>query len=250
MRSPAFATAWSVLRVVMALVIVAAVVTQLAASIATTIELDRDLGTVVANFFSFFTVLSNVLAAGVLTWAGIVHLRRPGTPAAGTPVDGPALATVLACATTAMIITGVVYNLLLRGLTLPQGSEPVPWSNEVLHLIGPLFLLLDLFVAPRRRALPWRSVAVVLIFPLVWTAYTLVRGPLVTNPGTGDPWWYPYPFLNPHNDGGWPSVLLYVVIIAIAFVVVGAATVGVGRRRAAGAGLPRPAGRRGVQPQP
>jgi hypothetical protein len=233
MRSPAFATTWSVLRLVMGLVIVAAVVTQLAASIATTIELGRDLGTVIVNFFSFFTILSNVLAAAVLLWAAIARLRRPSTA-----TEPPALATVLACATTAMIITGIVYNTLLRSITLPQGSEPVPWSNEVLHLIGPLFLLLDLFLAPGRRGLPWRSVAVVLIYPLVWTAYTLVRGPLVTNPASGDPWWYPYPFLNPNNPGGWPSVLVYVVVIAVAFVLVGSLTVWVGRRRAATASVP------------
>jgi len=226
MRSPASTTVWSILRLAMGLVIVAAVVTQLVASIVTTIELGRDLGTVIANFFSFFTILSNVLAAVVLLWAGVSALRRERTA-----VESPALATALACATTAMIITGIVYNVLLRGITLPQGSEPVPWSNEVLHLIGPLFLLLDLLLAPRRRALPWRSVAVVLIFPLVWAAYTLIRGPLVTNPATGDPWWYPYPFLNPNNPGGWPSVLVYVAVISVAFVAVGSFTVWIGRRR-------------------
>jgi len=231
MRSPASTTAWSILRLVMGLVIVAAVVTQLVASITTTIELGRDLSTVIANFFSFFTILSNVLAAVVLLWAGVSALRGGGESA----TESPALATALACATTAMIITGIVYNLLLRGITLPQGSEPVPWSNEVLHLIGPLFLLLDLLLAPRRRGLPWRSVVVVLVFPLVWAAYTLLRGPLVTNPATGDPWWYPYPFLNPNNPGGWPSVLVYVAAISVAFVAVGAFTVWIGRRRAASA---------------
>ncbi|WP_425839410.1 Pr6Pr family membrane protein [Microbacterium sp. PA5] len=230
MRSPAFTTTWSILRLVMGLVIVAAVVTQLVASVATTVELGRDLGTVIANFFSFFTILSNVLAASVLLWAGIDARRRDRTA-----VESPALATALACATTAMIITGIVYNLLLRGITLPQGSEPVPWSNEVLHLIGPLFLLLDLLFGPRRRDLPWRSVLVVLAFPLVWVTYTLLRGPLVTNPATGDPWWYPYPFLNPNNPGGWPSVLVYIAGISIAFVAVGAFTVWIGRRRAAAA---------------
>lgn len=30
----------------------------------------------------------------------------------------------------------------------------VPWSNEVLHVVGPLFLLIDLLLAVRRRALP------------------------------------------------------------------------------------------------
>ena len=36
--------------------------------------------------------------------------------------------------TTYMIVTGLVYNILLRGIELPQGSEPIPWSNETLHV--------------------------------------------------------------------------------------------------------------------
>ena len=105
---------------------------------------------------------------------------------AGAPSDEPpALALALACVTTYMVITGIVYNLLLRSIELPQGSEPIPWTNETLHLIAPLFLLADLFIGPLRRALPWRS---------VWGSsssrspgrYTLLRGPFVTNPVSGD----------------------------------------------------------------
>lgn len=227
-RSSMWSRVWSVLRVVMAAVIAAAVVRQLAASIETTLELGRDLPTVLANFFSFFTILSNVIAAFVLAWAGIAGLRARDT----LRPEPRGLATALACASTYMIITGIVYNALLRSIELPQGSEPVWWSNEVLHLVGPLFLLLDLLLGPRRRALPWRAVGAVVVFPLVWSAYTLLRGPLVVNPATGAPYWYPYPFLNPYGPGGWPSVAVYVVVIALAFVVVGTAAVGVGRRRA------------------
>lgn len=236
MRSPAFATTWSVLRLVMGLVIVAAIATQLAASIATTLELERDLSTTIANFFSFFTILSNVIAAVTLVWAAVAGLRAGS--AGSAPAAPAALSTVLACASTYMIITGLVYNTLLRGLTLPQGSEPVPWSNEVLHLIGPIFLFLDVIIGTARRALPWRTIWTIIAFPILWTVYTLVRGPLVTNPANGDPWWYPYPFLNPNNPGGWPSVIVYVAIISVAFVVVGAFVVWVGRRRAATASAP------------
>lgn len=232
MRTQASATVWTFLRLAMGLVIVAAVITQLSASIATTIELERDLGTVIANFFSFFTILSNVLAAAVLLWAAATGLRDRSPDR----VDRMPLATSLACVSTYMIITGIVYNALLRGIVLEQGSQPVPWSNEVLHLIGPLFLLADVLLGPARRALPWRTLVTILIFPLVWTAYTLVRGPFVTNPITGDPSWYPYPFLNPNGPGGWPSVVVYVVIIAASFVAVGAFAVWMGRRRAAGHG--------------
>jgi hypothetical protein len=131
-----------------------------------------------------------------------------------------------------MIVTGIVYNTLLRGIALEPGSI-VAWSNEVLHLIGPIFLLADLLLGPFRRALPWRTAVGIVVFPLVWVAYTLLRASFITNPGTGDPYWYPYPFLNPNGPGGWGSVLVYVLAIAAAIIAVALVVVWVGRRRGA-----------------
>ncbi|MFE5408154.1 Pr6Pr family membrane protein [Microbacterium sp. NPDC056569] len=230
-RTRGWATVWSVLRLAMAAVTVAAISAQLAKSTGTAVELGRDVPTTIANFFSFFTILSNAAAAIVLAWIAVWYLVK-GRRADAEPTG---LAVALACVSTYMIITGIVYNTLLRGIELPQGSAPIPWSNEVLHLIGPIFLLVDVFVGPLRRALPWRSLWVVVAFPIVWVIYTMIRGPLITNPVSGDPFWYPYPFLNPNNPGGWPSVILYVIGIAAAIVAVGAFVVWWGRRRGAAA---------------
>ena len=120
-----------------------------------------------------------------------------------------------------MIITGIVYNLLLRNIPLPQGST-VPWSNEILHVWAPIFLLLDVLFAPRRRALSWSALGAVVVFPIVWLAYTLIRGPLVHDFRTGNDWWYPYPFLNPNvQPWGYVGVALYSIGIAVAIVAVG-----------------------------
>ncbi len=229
---------WAVLRLAMAALIVAAIVRQLAASIGTALEKERDLGTTIANFFSFFTILSNAGAAIVLLCAGVWFFTR----GRGASAEPSGLAAALTCVSTYMIITGIVYNLLLRNVVLPQGSEPVWWSNEVLHLLAPLFLLADVFVGPLRRALPWRALWAVVAFPLVWIAYTLIRAPFVTNPVSGDPFWYPYPFLNPNNAGGWPSVIVYIVGIAVAVIAVASFVVWWGRRvgttvRSASAGV-------------
>lgn len=226
MQTKAWARTWSVMRLAMAALIVAAVVAQLTASLTTAADLGRDVGTTLVNFFSFFTILSNTLTSVVLAWAGVWFFAR-GRHAVAEP---PALALALACVTTYMIITGLVYNSLLRGIELPQGSEPIPWSNEVLHLIGPLFLLADLFVGPMRRALPWRAIWGVVAFPILWVVYTMLRGPLVTNPVSGDPFWYPYPFLNPNNEGGWGAVIFWIVVIALTFLVVASLVVWWARR--------------------
>lgn len=216
-------TTWGILRLAAAALIAAAVVAQLARTLDNAVQADQHLPTVIWNFFSFFTVESNVFAVIVLVIAAI----RGWT--AREERDPAWLAVALAAVSTFMIITGIVYNLLLRGIELPQG-QTVPWSNEVLHVVGPLFLLLDVLFAPRRRGLPWAAIGIVVMYPIVWAVYTLVRANLVTNPGTGDPWWYPYPFLNPHVQGGYGGVAIYIVGIAIAFAVVASGVVAIGRR--------------------
>jgi hypothetical protein len=221
---------WSVIRLAMAALIAAGVIAQLVRSVSSAVDAGRHVPTIVANFFSFFTILSNVSAAVVLTVAALWFFTR----GRGQDAEPTGIAVALACVTTYMVITGIVYNTLLRGYDLEPGSI-VPWSNEVLHLFGPLFLLADLFVGPLRRALPWRAVWAIVAFPVVWVVYTMIRAPFITNPGTGEPFWYPYPFLNPNNANlqpvsGYPGVILYVIGISIAMLVVGGFVVWWGRR--------------------
>jgi len=212
----------------MAAVIATAIVAQLSLSVGRAIENGNDVPTVIANFFSFFTILSNASSAVILVWAALWYFTR-GTRARSEPRG---LAIALASITTYMIVTGLVYNILLRNIELPQGSEPIPWSNETLHVVAPVFLLLDLFLGPLRRRLNWNAVVAIAVFPIVWAVYTLVRGPLVTSPITGNPYWYPYPFMDPNNfANGYLGVSVYVVAIAIAIIAVGLLVVWIGRRR-------------------
>lgn len=210
---------WSILRLVMAALILTAVVAEFRGALGTTPAEGSSMATVVVNFFSYFTIESNLFAVAALVAGGTWSLTRN----AQQPIW---IAVLMAAATTFMIITGLVYNLLLRGLV----PSAVPWANEILHLIGPLFLIVDLFLAPPRRRLPWPTVGTVIAFPIVWAAYTLIRGEYVVSPLTGDPWWYPYPFLNNHLHG-YGVVFAYVVGIAAAFTLVAWGVVAVGRRR-------------------
>jgi hypothetical protein len=217
---------WAILRIAFAAAGVAAIVGQLLFSIAAIEDSGRSVGLLIWNFFSFFTIDSNVLAVAVLLLGAYLLLARTG--------PDPYWFTVLRLvAVTYMTTTGVVYNLLLRNVDLPQGST-LPWSNEILHLIAPVFVLLDWLLAPGRTALPyWRSIRVVVIFPIVWAAYTLVRGPLVPNQVTGTSYWYPYPFLDPHQSpNGYLSVAFYVVLIAAIIGLTAAGAIWVSRRGA------------------
>jgi hypothetical protein len=223
-RFSAWATGWNVARVAMAVLIAVAVSAQFLSTVSFSAARGRDLTTVVANFFSFFTNLSNLAAVVVLALAGVGFFARGRRLGA----DRPAPATALAWVSTYMIITGIVYNLLLRGL--PPQPESVGWSNEIVHVWAPLFFLLDLLLGPGRRRLPWKAALGAAIFPIAWIVYTLARGPFITNPTTGAPYWYPYPFFDPHTNG-WGSVVVYIVVIAVAVVGLACGAVAIGRVR-------------------
>lgn len=153
-----------------------------------------------ANFFSFFTIQSNLIAAVVLLIGAIA------LPAATLRWD-----LVRGGAAIFMILTGVVYNTLLVGL---EGSLQTtdPWANDLLHRVIPVVMLFDFLIVPLAHRVTWRQGFTWAIYPLLYLAYTLIRGPIVD--------WYPYPFLDPRRDGGYPRVALMCVAILIGFVAV------------------------------
>ena len=211
---------FAVLRIVAALAIGAAVVGQIVTSLAFWQSQGlTDIPFRLVNFFSFFTIESNILATVVLVMAvGLTLLQK-----------NPMWFTVLrAVATTFMVTTGIVYNLLLRGIELPQGST-LDWSNEILHLWGPLYMLVDWIVAPGRLRLEWKHIGTIVAFPIVWAVYTLIRGAVTYDPLL-DGGWYPYPFLNPElSANGYLSVAFYVILIAAVIGLVGAGVIRISR---------------------
>ncbi|MGB4137554.1 MAG: Pr6Pr family membrane protein [Microbacterium sp.] len=232
-------TWWPWARIAAAALTAAAIVAQLIRTVGRALDATdpwaAHLPTVATNFFSFFTILSNVGAVVALAAGGVWMLRNAApSEGASTAEQQPEprwLATLLICVATYMITTGIVYNVLLRGIPLDQGAT-VWWSNEVLHVVAPAFLLADVLLAPRRRRLPWTTLWIVAAFPAVWAVYTLLRANHVIGPGSGDPWWYPYPFLDPHLvPGGYVGVAGYIVGIAIAVVAIGAGVLWITRRR-------------------
>ncbi|MFB9643352.1 Pr6Pr family membrane protein [Agromyces lapidis] len=207
---------FGVLRVLAAAAIIVAIVGQFAKSL----SMVPDPTAFVVNFFSFFTILSNGVAAIVLLVGAAYAFRRASDP--------PLFDLVRACATTYMATTLVVYNLLLRDISLDQATT-LPWSNEILHVWAPLYLVLDWVLAPGRGRIPWSRFWWIAAFPVVWVVYTMLRGAV-----TG---WYPYPFLNPEVSPGvgYDGVTVYVIAIAAFILLVGSGVVGLtmlGRRAA------------------
>ncbi len=168
------------------------------------------------NFFSFFTILSNLLAMAVLLEGGRRQLAG----------DAPLPDLWRGAAVVYMTVTYLVFAVLLRDLQ-EELQTHVAWVDSVLHRVAPVVLMVDWLIEPPHRPIPFRRALVWLGFPLVWTAFTLIRGAIDGR--------YPYPFLDPAN-GGYGVVALYcagifVLFLAVVWVVASVGTALRARRR-------------------
>ncbi|MBX0299718.1 Pr6Pr family membrane protein [Cryobacterium sp. 1639] len=195
-----------VLRILLAVLVLAAIVTQI------TDQLLNDAFDP-AGYFGYFTIQSSLMNVVVLSVGGVLALRLAAEP--------ELLARVRMSTLSYAVITGVVYNLLLRGLPADGSFVGISWPNEVLHVWAPALIVLDWLLAPGRPALAWKRIWFALVYPLAWLAYALLRGTFTD--------WWTYPFLNPGEPGGWPSVLIYIVIIAVTIIAISAAAIGLSR---------------------
>jgi hypothetical protein len=212
----------AVVRVAVAVLIIVAIVAQLERSIGNWNKTGLSVPFGITNFFSFFTIDSNVATIVVLLLGAILTFAGK--------VDPHWYTVFRVIVVTYMAVTGIVYNLLLRGVELPQGTT-VEWSNEVLHVVACAYLVLDWFIAPGRTALAWRTLRAIVIFPIAWAAYTLIRAPFTVKLTANGKAFYPYPFLDPSlAHEGYLSVAFYIVLIAAVVCGVGAAAIWVSRR--------------------
>jgi hypothetical protein len=154
----------------------------------------------------FFTVIANLLAAIVLAGAAL------GLPGFASPARLGGVAV-------AMMLVGIVYALLLRGMLELSGGDKL--ADDLLHVVAPVLVpLFWLFFVPKgglRRADPlWWT-----LLPVVYFAYALTRGAWDGN--------YPYPFMNVATLG-WRPVALTALVMAAGFIATGFAMLWLDRR--------------------
>jgi hypothetical protein len=165
------------------------------------------------QYFAYFTIESAMIISVVLFVGGWMALTRETDTVLYTTIRLSILAY-------AVVMAGV-YNGLLRGIP-DEGYVVVPWPGEIMHVWIPLFVLLDWLFSPGRPALRWSALGIVVIYPLAWVAFTLVRGA-----ATG---WVPYPFFE--FETGFVSIAAYILGIAAFILAVAALGIRYSRRRA------------------
>ncbi|WP_280228242.1 Pr6Pr family membrane protein [Nocardia cyriacigeorgica] len=163
-----------------------------------------DSGFSIANYFSYFTIQSNVLGVVVLLVGALLD-----------PADRRWQA-IRGASTLYLLITGVVYAVLLANIDVMLTDR---WINDVLHRLLPLVMVLDWVVVPVTLGLTGRLLGALLIYPAVYGAYTLIRGPFVD--------WYPYPFLDPREQG-YVSLVIGLVVLTGVFALLAVAVVALG----------------------
>jgi hypothetical protein len=161
------------------------------------------------RFFAFFTIQSNLFGVAVLA----TLVARGDRPRSAT------LELLRGAAALYLTVTFVVVILFLSGADVQLELQ---WVDFVLHKFFPVVVVLDWLVDPPSTPLGTRHALLWLAYPLVWLALTVVRG--------AADGWYPYPFLDPSN-GGYGSVLLYVVTILAFLLVIGTVLVALGNWR-------------------
>jgi hypothetical protein len=162
------------------------------------------------NFFSFFTILTNILVALALTLPIITPQSVLGQFFL-RPTVRSAIATYI------IIVMAVVY-FILRHLTSLTGWDLV--ADLILHYVMPVLFMIDwLFVVLKEKLKPKDPIDW-LAYPIVYLAWTLIHGAY-----SG---FYPYPFLN-NGELGIARVLLNEAGLLIVFLVLGSMLVTVGR---------------------
>ena len=165
----------------------------------------------IIRFFSFYTILTNILVALCFTLLWLKPDSRWGKY-----FSRPNVITAI---TVYITVVGITYNLILRHLWNPQGLQQV--VDELLHLIIPVFFILYWFIFAPKAGLQWKNIFPWLIYPFVYLLYTLFRGAFFG--------FYPYPFLDV-NVLGYSKVFLNSVGLFIAFLLLSLLLVAIAKR--------------------
>jgi hypothetical protein len=152
------------------------------------------------RFFSYFTILTNILVAIYFTAIviqGNSRRRLLSSPGALTAITGY------------ITVVGLIYQVALRNLWQPEGQQ---WLvDELLHTIIPIAVIFFWYFNESSFPIRFQQIGTWLIFPLVYLILILIRGAISK--------FYPYPFVNIPDLGltrvlvnGACLIILYILL--------------------------------------
>ncbi|MBD1872748.1 Pr6Pr family membrane protein [Nodosilinea sp. FACHB-131] len=166
----------------------------------------------VVAYFSYFTILTNLLAAIALTAGALPNRAAPSWLAV---FRRPSVVTAI---TASIAVVGSVYFLILRHIWEPQGLQLV--ADVLLHYaMPPLFFVYWWWAVPKQVLRP-TAISRWMAYPLGYALYALVLGAIRGR--------YPYPFIDV-TALGYPRVLINSVVLLAIFALLCLALILLGR---------------------
>lgn len=164
----------------------------------------------IIRFFSFFTILTNILVA---ISASVLFIKR-----GQSSVSFFQRSTTLTAITVYISIVGLIYNVVLRQLWQPKGMQRL--VDELLHLIIPILFIIYWLLFIRKKELNWKNLWAWLLYPLAYIIYAIIRGAF-----SG---FYPYPFVDVSLHG-YQVVLINSLGITVLFILFCLIFIGIGK---------------------
>jgi hypothetical protein len=163
-----------------------------------------DVAETTIRFFSFFTILTNIIVAIFFTnnfYSKTLNSSK------------------LTAVTVYITIVGLVYQVILRQTWKPEGMQFI--VNELLHTLIPLMVIIFWCMYAVNRLTPYSRIAKWAIYPLLYLVYVLIRGKF-----SG---FYPYPFIDVTNLG-MEKTLINAAMILVLFIAIAAIFLFIGKR--------------------
>lgn len=152
----------------------------------------------VIDFFSYFTIWSNIAVAVVAT----MLVLRPER-------DSVWFRAVRLSSLLMISVTGLVYGVILAGVTELEGFEVL--ANFFIHQSVPLLAFVVFLVAGPRGWIDWPTIGRATVLPLAWAAYALLRGAVIDA--------YPYFFIDVAVLGYGAVLLNLVGVLTLGLVI-------------------------------
>ena len=163
----------------------------------------------VIRFFSYFTILTNLLVTISCTSILINPFSKWGQFFSSQKT--------ITAITVYILVVGLIYNVILRFIWNPQGLQKI--IDELLHSVIPLLFFLFWIFIVKKKTLKWNVFFPWLIYPSTYLLFILTRGSF-----SG---FYPYPFMDVAKLG-YQKILLNSLGVTILFIVLFVVFIGLG----------------------
>ena len=172
------------------------------------------------DFYVHFTNISNFFCLGIMVMALIQTIKKKEDSFVATAPLFKFIGML------GILLTFLVFNIMLAGA---EGRDPqANWriGSLLFHVLLPITYIADWFLFYERKQSKWYYPIASMGFPLAYVFFLLIQAIIlkfdtsILIPTTDTPLIYPYFFVNIETQGV-PMVLMWIVILSVAFVAVG-----------------------------